>query len=68
MVYLKAFLFGSIGLVLAVVLRVAGLAVSARDVRTGDIRVVVSFELLRDPFFLVLAVSCVGLGVYLAMR
>jgi hypothetical protein len=68
MIYLKALLFGCIGLVVAVVLRIAGLAISARDVRTGDISVVVSPALLRDPLFLVLAVTCVGLGVYLAVR
>ena len=68
MIYLKALLFGCIGLVVPVVLRIAGLAISARDVRTGDISVVVSSELLRDPFFLVLAVTGVGLGVYLAVR
>jgi hypothetical protein len=51
-----------------VVLRLAGLAISARDVRTGDISIVVSSGLLRDPLFLGLAVTGVGLGVYLAVR
>jgi hypothetical protein len=68
MIYLKALLFALIGLAVALVLRMAGLAISGHDTRTGDIRFVVSSELLRDPLFLVLAVSCVGLGVYLAVR
>lgn len=70
MVYLKALLFGGIGLVAAVVLRIASCFVLAiwHSRVSPDLYVVLDSYMLHDNLFLVLAVVCVGLGVYLAGR
>jgi hypothetical protein len=69
LVYLKALLFACIGLVVAVVLRVGWWFAFAMSHRTEDSRFTLGpRELLHDPLFLVLAVVCIGLVVYLANR
>jgi hypothetical protein len=70
MIYLKAFLFGSIGLIVAVVLQVAERFVSAiwHSRTSPDLYVVLDSGMLSDKLFLLLAVVCIGLGVYVAIR
>jgi hypothetical protein len=66
MVYLKTLFFGCIGLVVAFVLRMVWWFVAAVLHEPRDSRIIVSPRLLlHDPLFLVFAVVCVGLGVYL---
>ena len=63
MVYLKACLFGCIGIVIACVLRVLWGFVSSMP-HSQDVIFIVEL----DTLFLLLAVACVGLGGYLAVR
>ena len=62
---MKALLFGGIGLVIAVVVRVLIWFVPAVFRGTHDSRFQVGAKLLHEPLFLLIAVACIGLGVYL---
>ena len=65
MVYLKALLFGGIGLVIAVLLRVTWrIAATAWHSRPSpDLIVVLDSHMLYDKLFVPLAFVCIGLGV-----
>lgn len=78
MVYLKTLLLGCIGLAVALVLRVVIWFVFAMShgknmgltahAGSRDSRLILGTRLLQDPLFLILAVVCVGLVVYLGGR
>ncbi len=64
MVYLKALLFGCIGLVVAFVLRIIWrIAATAWHSRASpDLIVVLDSQALLDKIFMLLAGACVGVG------
>jgi hypothetical protein len=64
---MKALLFGVIGLLVAVALRIAWLPLTA-GLGIRNPRVMVGLPLLRDPAFIALLLVCVGLGVYAGVR
>jgi hypothetical protein len=63
--YLKALLFGSIGLGIAFILRVVWWFVAGVPHGNTGLTAYAGYTFWRDPLFQIMAVLCVGLGLYL---